>query len=133
MLSDSEIQTLERDCERWSTAHRLLVFFIMFAALFSLPISMAVRSPFLTIVPFILLGIGFGGDYLARRWKGSVRERIEAHYRRKFMHTRWTTPAGAEGVVVEVKCSGRRLSLAFASGATESYAREVLTRSDAEA
>jgi hypothetical protein len=56
-----------------------------------------------------------------------TRQALEAHYRAIYVNTRWLTPAGAEGVVLEVHSFGEALVLAFPSGVKERYSRSDLT------
>ncbi|MCS4088505.1 hypothetical protein [Rhizobium sp. BK176] len=63
----------------------------------------------------------------SRRWENAARRKIADHYYMELIKTKWTTPAGAEGIVIEVGERGYNVVLAFANGGKETYAVNQLT------
>nr|WP_250808487.1 hypothetical protein [Neorhizobium tomejilense] len=130
MASRSDIERLEQRYSRWSGLHSVLVVPAALAALFTLPLSIAYQSmlhPLFAAGPVMLISLVLYGQYRAQKWETSTRRVISAHYHDLYNGTTWTTPASAEGVVVEVKSFGNYLTLAFPSGVTQTYARSSLT------
>lgn len=54
-------------------------------------------------------------------WERRARRRVDDHYHMNLIDTKWMTPAGAEGIVVEVGERGYNVVLAFPNGGKETY------------
>ena len=82
---------------------------------------------YLVLMP--LAAVGGGLLFLAiqaGRKAEMVRSEIAALVNARYRDTRWKTKAGVVGVVMEAQSRGKLLRLAFASGAVETYDRDML-------
>jgi hypothetical protein len=120
----NEIKTLEDRLDRPGIREHVPLITIMVSAM-TMPYLTVYQSelPFgamaLPLVPLLGVIIWMKKNH---RWVRETRRKIADHYYMELIDTKWKTPAGAEGIVIEVGERGHSVVLAFPNGGKETYA-----------
>jgi hypothetical protein len=135
MADINEIKKLEDKLDKGSIRiHVPLI--AMFGSLVMVPYLTAHQNDLPVValaLPFVPMIAALIWILRRNNWERDARRKVADHYYMELIDTKWTTPAGAEGIVMEVGERGHNVVLAFPNGGKETYQVRQLKPTDKQA